>query len=166
MASTMREYNILMNVTVQGSPVVGSAGHAGLSIKDAVGCFSFDYSVSSGRSVGAGSTRREHAEVVITKAFDETSPLLWKAITKNEKVDGVQFHFVRANADTGDDEEFFTVELENGHVTSVAQNAEDAPGTGPFDPMERIKFSFEKISLKYASGGLSAMHKDEGTRNG
>jgi type VI secretion system secreted protein Hcp len=96
----------------------------------------------------------------IRKAIDRSSPLLLKALTDNQVVEGT-FRFYRPSP-TGDGttEQFYTVAIKQGRVTSVRQYLPDTldPGTVGHPPLEEVTFSFGSISWTFTDGGIT--HED------
>jgi type VI secretion system secreted protein Hcp len=111
-------------------------------------------------STGRASGRRQYKPLVIRKRIDCSSPLLWKAMTQNEKVEGV-FKFYRPNP-TGDGttEQFYTVSIKGGYISSIKQYIADTltPGASDEPPLEEICFIFHDIIWHFTNGG--AEHND------
>ena len=65
--------------------------------------------------------RRQYQPLMIRKRIDKSSPLIAKALTENQVIEG-QFKFFRPNpSGDGTTEQFYTVEIKQGRVASIKQ---------------------------------------------
>ena len=151
---------------IDGNDIVGESDATSLDRADTIECSSFKYMLVSPRegSTGRLTGKRQHKPVKITKRVDQTTPLLLKALCKNEMCDEANFMFYRPSVDTGGAEEkYYTVKLENGYVSGVSQLSEDAIMAGESAPpmMEEVSFVFQTITWTYEKNG--ATHVDTTT---
>lgn len=157
MAETVHLY-----LKANGSQIKGDSTQESLGRKDSIECVAFDQSVTTAREAGTGmmTGRRQYQPLKIVKRIDRASPLIMKALTNNEKIDGV-FKFFRPNP-TGDGttEQFYTVEIKDGHVASVKELVQNTlePDLANHPPLEEVAFVFHTISWTYTNGGVQ--HED------
>lgn len=145
-----------------GKDIKGESTQESLGRKDSIECVGYDQSVSTAREAGTGmmTGRRQYAPLKILKRIDKASPLIMKALTNNEKIDGV-FKFFRPNP-TGDGttEQFYTVSIKNGNVASVKELVNNTldPDTVNNPPLEEVTFVFQDINWTFMNGGVT--HED------
>jgi type VI secretion system secreted protein Hcp len=106
------------------------------------------------RSGSAGS--RTHGPVVMTKAWDSTTPLLFMAFVHNEKLSSVLFEFVSIGSD-GTETIFHTIELEDALVSGVSWYlADEEDRRGDRLELEDVSFTFNQIRVENVAGGTVA----------
>lgn len=150
-------------MTANGEAVEGESSITTLDREDTIECFSFNYGVQAGSEAfsGAASGVRNYSPISILKRVDKSTPLLWKALCKNETVEGV-FKFYRPDpAGQGTTEHFYTVEIREGRVAGIDFSSPDAMigGTSGEPPTESVSFVFNNMVQTYESTG--AGHEDE-----
>jgi type VI secretion system secreted protein Hcp len=98
--------------------------------------------------------------VNFVKRIDRSTPLLLKALVRNERVDEAEFRFFRPDTETGEEVHFYTVRLENGKITGVEQSSEDSTLVGDDAPpmLEEVAIVFHTITWTYEPTG--ATHTD------
>jgi len=151
-----------LKLQIDGNDIEGESTVSSLEREDTIECLSFDYMLTvpydaTGRFTG----RRRHEPVVFHKRVDKSTPLLLKALCRNEPVNSAEFMFFRPSpGGSGAEERFFTVRLEHGYITSVKQVSEHAIIGGEADPpmMEKVEFVFKTITWTYESTG--GTHRD------
>src|SRR5512143_3066747 len=112
MAETVHLY-----LKANGKDIKGESTQESLGRKDSIECVAYDQGVSTAREAATNmmTGRRQYQPLRIVKRIDKASPLLMKALTGNEKIDGV-FKFFRPNpAGDGTTEQFYTVEVKEGN---------------------------------------------------
>jgi type VI secretion system secreted protein Hcp len=118
--------------------------------------------VVTARETGSGlaTGRRQYKPLLLRKRIDKSSPLLAKALTENQVIEG-EFKFFRPNP-TGDGttEQFYTIGFKRGRINSIKQVLPDViEPAGTFKPMlEEITIVFHTISWTYTNGGVT--HED------
>lgn len=144
---------------VKGESTVSSNGRA-----DTIEVLAYDQGVMSAREAATGMVtgRRQFTPIKILKRIDKASPLILKALTKNEKIDGI-FKFYRPNpAGDGTTEQFYTVEIKEGNVASVkefVENTLNPQANNSNCPLEEVTFVFRTIKWTYMNGGIT--HEDK-----
>jgi type VI secretion system secreted protein Hcp len=148
---------------IDGNDVEGESTIASLERENTIECSSFHYAVKVDYDPGSlrPIEKRQHEPVIIYKRIDKSTPLLLKALCRQDTVNSAEFRFYRpAISGAGAEEHYFTVLLENGFICSVEQVSEDAimGGQGAPPMMEEVAFNFRDITWTYEDGG--ATHKD------
>lgn len=118
--------------------------------------FSFDVNSPRDASSGMPTGRSIHDPVVITKASGKSSPMFFNCLTTNEILPKVTIQLYKAGP-TGTMELFETIELTNASVSYFQQSF----GDGQTQAQEKglldtIKFTYQKITITYAKGGVMA----------
>jgi type VI secretion system secreted protein Hcp len=130
-------------------------------------CHAFEYECESPRDAHSGLPmgKRAHKPIKITKKMDIASPLLFNALVNNENLTTVKLMFWRPNTAllgaqqaTGTEEQFYTIELTNANICEVKNEVLDVlnPELQKFPPLEEVKFVFQKITITYMKGGITA----------
>ena len=148
---------------IEGNDVEGESTISSMDREGTIECNSFEDSVESPREARTGlmTGRRQYSPVVISKRIDKSTPLLFKALAMNEKVDEAEFRFYRPSpGGSGAEEHFQTIKLEGAHISSITRVSKDSIMGGENSPpmMERVEFVFETITVTYEIGG--ATHQD------
>jgi type VI secretion system secreted protein Hcp len=145
---------------INGQDIKGESSISNLERKDTIECTSFSWAVETPRE-GASSQvtgRRIHRPVAIVKRVDKSSPVLFKALCRNEKVDSAKFSFFRPNpSGNGEEEMYMTIELTEGYISAIDLRSEDATRSHSEQPaaMEEVRFVFKTITETYTNGGVT-----------
>jgi len=109
--------------------------------------------------------RRQYEPILIRKRIDKASPLLFKALVENQKIDAT-FKFFRPNP-TGDGttEQFYTIEIKDGRIAGLTEWVPDTivPATSTEPPLEEVTFVFHTIVWTFTNGGVT--HQDSWSEN-
>ena len=130
MAETVHLY-----LKANGTDIAGESTQTSLGRENSIECVEFQDSVRTAREHGSRAAvgRRVHAPIRIVKRIDKSSPLIAKALCRNERVDA-EFKFFRPNPNgDGTTEQFFTVKLENGRVDSIERGQQIVAGLAGAD---------------------------------
>ena len=162
MAETVHLY-----LKANGKDVKGESTQTSLGRADSIECISYEQGVVTAREATTGMVtgRRQYGPLSIRKRLDKASPLIMKALVENQKIDGT-FKFFRPNpAGDGTTEQFFTVEIKNGHVSAIKQLLPNtiAAATSGEPPQEEVSFVFKDITWTYTQGGIT--HSDSWSGN-
>jgi type VI secretion system secreted protein Hcp len=162
MAETVHLY-----LKANGNDVKGESTQESLGRKDSIECISYEQGVTTAREATTGMVtgRRQYSALTIRKRLDKASPLLVKALVENQKIDGT-FKFFRPNpSGDGTTEQFFSVEIKNGHVSAIKQMLPNtiAQATSGEPPQEEVSFVFKDITWTYTNGGIT--HSDSWAGN-
>jgi len=140
-----------------GQDIQGESTQVSNGRENTIECVEFKDSVRTAREHGSRAAvgRRVHEPISIIKRIDKSSPLLAKALCRNEKIDG-EFQFFRPSpGGDGTTEQFFTVKIENGRVDSIERLSPNAfdPAESKNPPLETVKFVYAKITWIYTPTG-------------
>lgn len=140
-----------------GQEIKGESTQHDLGREGTIECLQFKDSVRTARELGSRAAvgRRVHEPLEFIKRIDSSSPLLAKALCRNEKIEGT-FRFYRPNpAGDGTTEQFFTVEITDGRVDSIERlspNAHD-PASSKAPPLETVRVVYHTIRWVYEPSG-------------
>jgi type VI secretion system secreted protein Hcp len=150
---------IALKLKANGADIKGESTQTSLERKDSIECVYFENACRAPResSSGLATGRRIYEPLILRKRIDKASPLMAKALVRNEKIDG-KFLFFRPHP-TGDGttEQFFTVEIENGRMAGMKIYIPEAHGESheAEHPLEEWALVFEKITWTVTDGGAS-----------
>ncbi len=154
--------HVFLFLKAGGSDVKGESTIKSQGRENSIECYTFDSEVLTHREAASAVTtsRRVHKPIRITKRIDKSSPLILKALTTNQAIEGT-FKFFRSNpAGDGTSQHYYSVNITNARVASVKQLSEvknDAEDLG-LPAMEEITFVFQDIRWTYEDGGVE--HND------
>lgn len=141
--------SIFLFIQIDGNTIEGESTVTSLERENSIQIDSFSQEMA--REGG----KIEHKHIVFTKVIDKTSPILFKALSSDERVDSAEFRFFRPSASgSGSEEHFYTIKIEYGKIESMITF------TGTNDPyyFEEISISFQDITWTDEING--ATHKD------
>jgi type VI secretion system secreted protein Hcp len=150
-----------------GTDIQGESTQTSLGREGSIECVTYEQGVTTAREAGSGMAtgRRQYAPIKILKRIDKATPLLMKALTENAAIDA-KFMFFRPNpAGDGTTEQFYTVEIKNGRLSSIRQYVPNTivPASSTEPPLEEIGFVFHTINWTYTNGGVT--HEDDWSAN-
>lgn len=108
--------------------------------------------VATGQATG----KRQHGQIMITKQFDKSSPLLYQALCTSDELEEVEFLFQRIQG--SDPEPFFAVKLTQANITQIhswVPNFQDRT-QAHLEQMEDVYFSYRKIEWDSMELGTTA----------
>ena len=161
MAETVHLY-----LKANGNTINGESSQHSLGRENSIECVYYEQEVMTAREAGSGMAtgRRQYKPLIIRKRIDKASPMIAKGLVENQVIEG-EFKFFRPNP-TGDGttEQFYTVKIKQGRVSSQKQYVPDTivPATSTEPPMEEVTFVFHTISWKTKSG---QEHEDTWNQN-
>jgi type VI secretion system secreted protein Hcp len=157
MAETVHLY-----LKANGTDIKGESTQHSLGREESIECVYYDQSVTTAREAGSGMAtgRRQYNPLVIRKRIDKSSPLIAKALTNNEAIEGTFKFFRPSPTGDGTTEQFYTVAIRQGRVATIKQIVPDTlvPATSTEPPLEEVSFVFHTISWTYTNGGVT--HED------
>ncbi len=148
---------IHLTLKANGNPIAGESTQHSLERESTIECLEFKDRVRTARELGSRAAvgRRVHEPLEILKRIDASSPLLAKALCRNEKIEG-SFRFYRPSP-TGDGttEQFFTIEITDGRIDSIERHSACAfdPASARTPPLETIRFVYHTIKWAYEPSG-------------
>jgi type VI secretion system secreted protein Hcp len=146
-----------LTLSANSNPIQGESTQHDLGREGTIECLVFRDSVRTARELGnrAAVGRRVHEPIEIVKRIDKSSPLLAKALCKNEKIEGT-FKFYRPNPNgDGTTEQFFTIEIKDGRIDAIERHSPNAidPAESKVPPLETVRFVYHTIRWIYVPTG-------------
>ena len=140
-----------------GNLIQGESTQHDLNRDKTIECLVFRDNVRTARELGSRAAvgRRVHEPIEVVKRIDASSPLLAKALCKNEKIEG-QFKFYRPSPKgDGKSEQFFTVEIKDGRIDAIERHSPNAidPAASKAPPLETVRFVYHTIRWVYEPSG-------------
>jgi type VI secretion system secreted protein Hcp len=137
----------------KAGPIKGEANDQ--KHKDEIDVLSWSWGMQAQRSLGDGQAtgKASLADLKVTKKVDKASTALMVALRTNEPVEATLT--IRKSGD--DQLEYLTIKIEDGRVTSLVIGAGDESGGA--DLLERISFSFNKITVEYTPQGADGQSR-------
>ncbi|WP_028321021.1 type VI secretion system tube protein TssD [Desulfatiglans anilini] len=141
-----------------GQDIQGDSTITSMERENSIECLSFKDSVRTAREAATGMAtgQRTYEPLRIVKRIDKSSPLLFKALTNNEVIEGV-FKFYRPNpAGDGTTQHFFTIEIQEGRISTITRFSPDVidPASANTPPTEEVSFVFGYIRMCYEPDGV------------
>src|SRR5688572_29029492 len=146
-----------LQLKANGQDIQGESTQKDLGRENTIECLSFKDNVRTARELGSRAAvgRRVHEPIEFIKRIDKSSPLLAKALCRNETIEA-EFQFFRPNpAGDGTTEQFFTVKIANGRIDSIERispNAHD-PAASNAPPMEIVRVVYHTITWAFVPTG-------------
>lgn len=140
-----------------GQDVQGESTQVDLGRENSIECVLFKDSVRTAREHGSRAAvgRRVHEPVEIIKRIDMSSPLLAKALCRNEEIEA-EFKFFRPSPKgDGKTEQFFTVKLIKGRIDGIERVSPNSidPAASKAPPLETVRFVYHTIRWTYVPSG-------------
>jgi type VI secretion system secreted protein Hcp len=144
----------------QGSNMTGGSMVKGREGTIEVIQMSHEVNLPTDPHTGTPSGARTHGALVFVKAIDQSSPLLFKALTTAQTLTEATLRWYKRDA-AGKEQEYFTETLENAHVTGVKTFMPDTKDLGKeqYLHQEEVSLVYEKITWKYVDGNIE--HTDD-----
>ncbi len=142
-----------LSLTVRGVPVEGDSPTNSPGRGKLIECLYYrDAIARASMPEGAVTLAHDltHDPLVIRKRIDRSSPVLERALTQNEIVEGT-FGFFRTNAQTGNEERFFTTKIVEARIAAITRFVpEMPPGSATHvEPLEEVAFVFKSIATTW-----------------
>lgn len=122
--------------------------------------YSFGHNIASPRDPASGlpTGNRQHSPLKILKEIDQSSPLLYRALCNNERLNKVKIKFYRINPKTRLEELYFTIELENAAIAGMTPSFPTAflSQNESYHHMETVAFVYQKIVWTWVDGGITS----------
>ena len=147
-----------LSLKANGEDIKGDSTITSMEREDTIECLSFADGVRTAReaSTGMATGERSYEPIYITKRIDKSSPLLAKALCNNEVIEGL-FKFFRPNPiGDGTTEQYYTIEIKEGRVSSVERTSPDVidPASANAPATERVAFVFGYVRWTYEPDGI------------
>lgn len=141
--------SIFLFLKIDGNDINGDSTIASLDRENSIQIDSFN------QEMGRTNGKIEHKHIVFTKAIDKASPLLFKALSSDERVDSAEFRFFRpSTSGTGAEEHFYTIKIETGKIESIITFTDSSYP----NYFEEVSVSFQDITWTDEING--ATHTD------
>jgi type VI secretion system secreted protein Hcp len=140
-----------------GGDVKGSVDVAGREGSVEVVEFHHEVRIPTDPDTGRLTGTRKHEALTIVKAYDASSPYLYKAVCQGETFQSVELKWYSIN-DKGEEKEYFNHKLEGVKVCSVKPimyNCKD-PTKERYVHLEEVSMRYLKVTWKYLEGNLQA----------
>ena len=149
-----------MSIQGQSQGLISQGAGEQSGHEDEVLCQAFEHvvSVPMDSQSGTATGKRVHRAMVITKAVDRATPMLYNAMVNNERLTKVTIKHYRIDP-TGVEQNHFTVELENAIVSSIRASAPNYldPAKEQFTYTEEVSFAYQRITWTWVVGGVMSM---------
>ena len=146
-----------LELKANGNPIQGDSTQHDLGRENSIECLVYRDSVRTARELGSRAAvgRRVHEPIEIVKRIDKASPLLAKALCKNEKVEGTFKFFRPSPKGDGATEQFFTIEIKGGRIDAIERHSPSAidPAESMAPPLETVRFVYHTIRWVYEPTG-------------
>lgn len=140
---------------VQGK-IEGSVTQAGR--EGTIEVHAVDHAVESPQHAASGlpSGKRQHEPLVVVKEIDQSSPLLWRMLTTNEKITELRLDFWQPSR-SGREFQYYTIELVNASISGIYTEMLDnrIPENAKLPAQESVTFVYQKISWTWQDGGIT-----------
>jgi type VI secretion system secreted protein Hcp len=139
--------NVYLFLKANGNDIQGGSTVSSMGRENAIECFAYEFDLTN----PAGRDRTKRPTIVISKQIDKATPLLAQVLAENEVVEG-EFRFYRPNpAGDGTTEQFFTVKISKGRITSIRYVLPDTmdQATASLPAYEEVTFAFGSFVLDY-----------------
>jgi type VI secretion system secreted protein Hcp len=140
-----------------GGDVKGSVDVAGREASIEVVEFHHEVRIPTDPDTGRLTGTRKHEALTIVKAYDASSPYLYKAVCQGETFQSVELKWYSIN-DKGEEKEYFNHKLEGVKICSVKPimyNCKD-PTKERYVHLEEVSMRYLKVTWKYLEGNLQA----------
>ncbi len=153
---------VFLTLKIDGNDIVGTSTVFTLDREASIECLSFYYGLIAHHDLKSGrlTGRPQQQEVRIHKYIDMATPRLLSALCLSKPVDRAEFRFFRPSPVTADDENYFTLLLENGYITSLKLLDKDSilDNNQTSAMTEEVTFAFRKATWTYEIGDVT--HSD------
>lgn len=134
-----------------GSPIVGSClmplRLGSIELKSLTHNISIPVDPSWGKLTGT----RVHSPITIVKEFDQTTPLLYRAVCDGRTLKKAIIKMYRI-LDSGIESEYFNITLENVKITTLSPHLSPHGFSGTH--LETLQVRYEAITWKYTEGNV------------
>ncbi|RYX83390.1 type VI secretion system tube protein Hcp [bacterium] len=151
-AYAQQKEDVHLSLKASGVEIKGEVIQKGR--ENSIECFGYEQETQANPT-----GRRTYQPLVIRKRIDKASPLLMKALIKNENISAT-FKFYRTPqrgtaGSQASQEHYYTVTLSDARILSVRQVMPDTRESNAGATTEEVQFGFSKINWTYTVGGVS-----------
>lgn len=134
-----------------GSPVVGSCMMPLRTGSIELKSFSHGVTIPVDPNRGKLTGTRIHRPITIVKEFDQTTPLLYRAVCEGRVMKKATIRMYRT-LESGIEADYFNIILENVKITTVSPYL--APNGLSSTHLETLEMRYEAITWKYTDGNI------------
>jgi len=143
-------------LSIEGNFIEGESTTPSFERENTIECCGLKHAVA-GLQASAKPVGVTHSPVTIVKRVDKASPLLYKALCENERVDYAEFRFFRPTS-TGGEEHYLTILLEEAAIVDIKKTVHmDGIIMQDLD-LQYVSFTFRRITWKYETTGVEYTH--------
>ncbi|MEP4546668.1 MAG: Hcp family type VI secretion system effector [Saccharospirillum sp.] len=140
----------------QGNDIRGSVNVTGR--EGSIELIEFDHSIyiPTDNDTGELTGTRKHGAIRLVKAFDESSPYLFKACCNGQKLKNAVIRWYKID-DSGQEVEYYQHELEGVKINSYSPGMANTKDVAleRIPHIENISLRYEKITHTYLDGNIS-----------
>jgi type VI secretion system secreted protein Hcp len=140
-----------------GNLIRGESTQHDLGREGTIECVAFRDRVRTARELGSRAAvgRRVHEPIEVVKRIDASTPLLAKALCRNEVIEGVLRFYRPSPRGDGSTEQFFTVEISGGRIDAIERSSPNAidPAESKSPPLETVRVVYHTIRWVYEPNG-------------
>lgn len=122
--------------------------------------YAFSHQMMSTRNPQTGQPTggRIHKPIVITKAFDRTSPLLLEALHNGERMEKFKIEWYRQSAE-GRREHYYSTELEEAVIVEIKDYMDLCHNSETMNPLhlEEVHIAYRKITVTHHKASTSGV---------
>lgn len=138
-----------------GSPIVGGCLMPTRLGSIELKSVTHNVNIPTDRNTGKLTGTRIHTPITIQKEFDQTTPLLFRAVCQGRPLKTATIRMYRIN-EAGIENEYFNILLENVKIVTVSPYLH--PNGMSSTHMETLELRYEAITWKYTEGNI--MYRD------
>jgi len=140
----------------QGNEIQGPVSIANREGSIEVLHFDHELRIPTDSDTGALTGTRKHEPFVITKAFDNASPYLYKACSNGQTLRKLELRWFKID-DSGTEQEYFRHTLEDVKVTSIKPKMHNVKDLDKerYPHLEVVSARYAKITWTYLDGNIS-----------
>ncbi len=143
-----------LRLCIDGNDIIGDSPILSLEREDTIPVYGFSHEVIHPCHPAGGPIAEREYSLVILKKIDSTTTQLYDALFNHKSVDSFNLRFFRPT-DTGSEEHYFTVDLQDAQIVSINQLTQEAM-VDEYYEYEEVTFEFYAIQWTYQSTGATA----------
>ncbi|MHA2171061.1 MAG: type VI secretion system tube protein TssD [Candidatus Kariarchaeaceae archaeon] len=147
---------IWLKLEIDGNWIWGDSELTSLERENTIRVFSLRHDIESARDAASymASTNKIHSPIVFTKRIDQSSPLLFKALSNNEVVSEAEFRYFRPNKADGSTQHYYSIKIMNGYISGIRTFSMTDYTTGATLNMEEVSVVYQSIEWTYVPDGI------------
>jgi len=151
-ASVHAAQNVYLTLKADGVEIPGDSPVLSLEREGTIECTAVNQEMflPEGGRLSAGPFK-------FIKRIDRSSPLLYKALERQEQIDATFRYFRPAPSGGGTEEHYYTIHLERGHISSIRHwfpNTVD-PAAVSYPHTEEVSITFQTMTTTFEPVGVS-----------